>query len=150
LSKVCSSTGKLSIIMALVTVLASGCAARNKSQSTDIDELLGKSVVEGKVIEGTIDSTTSGAVIPGAVGLEYRVQVVASTVREEAEGVVGVLRGMIPDSVYIDYIDPYYKVRVGDFSTRTEAEGMRNKIVGLGYEDAWIVEVPKQSGRDRK
>lgn len=42
--------------------------------------------------------------------------------------------------VYVEYIPPYYKVRVGDFISREEAERMKMRLRSLGYYDAWIAE----------
>jgi len=48
---------------------------------------------------------------------------------------------------YVEYIPPYYKVRVGDFISREEAEKMKMRLRSLGYYDAWVVEteiIPKR------
>ncbi len=51
----------------------------------------------------------------------------------------GVFMAMYPDmSVYLMFQSPYYKVRVGDFRTRIDAEGFKQKIVGE-FPDAFVV-----------
>ena len=40
--------------------------------------------------------------------------------------------------VYLMFQSPYYKVRVGDFRTRIDAEGFKQKIVGE-FTDAFVV-----------
>ena len=40
---------------------------------------------------------------------------------------------------YLEFDSPYYKVRVGDFKTREEAERYRDIIRSMGYPNAWIV-----------
>ncbi len=40
---------------------------------------------------------------------------------------------------YLEFDSPYYKVRVGDFKTREEAEHYRDIIRSMGYPNAWIV-----------
>jgi hypothetical protein len=77
----------------------------------------------------------------------YRVQILALDAskpgsKEKAEKYAkqaeNALRGEY--KVYVEYIPPYYKVRVGDFLSRAEAEKMKMKLRAIGYFDAWIVE----------
>jgi len=39
---------------------------------------------------------------------------------------------------YISFREPYYRVRVGDFRTKLEAEGFLKKII-FRYPNAWII-----------
>ncbi len=51
----------------------------------------------------------------------------------------GVFMAMYPDmSVYLMFQSPYYKVRVGDFRTRMDAEGFKQKLLGE-FPDAFVV-----------
>jgi hypothetical protein len=51
----------------------------------------------------------------------------------------GVFMSMYPDmSVYLMFQSPYYKVRVGDFRTRMDAEGFKQKLLGA-FPDAFVV-----------
>jgi hypothetical protein len=51
----------------------------------------------------------------------------------------GEFMAMHPDvSVYLMFQSPYYKVRVGDFRTRMDAEGFKQKIIGT-FTDAFVV-----------
>lgn len=51
----------------------------------------------------------------------------------------GVFMAMYPDmGVYLMFQSPYYKVRVGDFRTRMDAEGFKQKIMGE-FPDAFVV-----------
>ncbi|MEI6851586.1 MAG: hypothetical protein WCL06_02040 [Bacteroidota bacterium] len=51
----------------------------------------------------------------------------------------GVFMSMFPDmSVYLMFQSPYYKVRVGDFRTRMDAEGFKQKLLGE-FPDAFVV-----------
>ena len=117
-----------------------GCASRGDGDSIGPEELLGRGVTEGRVIEGTIEQPIGRNEAAEAERLGYRVQVIASTVREEAEGVAEVVKGLFPVGVYIEYTEPFFKIRVGNFKTREEAEKMREELAGYGFEDAWIVE----------
>jgi len=51
----------------------------------------------------------------------------------------GTFMAMYPDmSVYLMFQSPYYKVRVGDFRTRVDAEGFKQKLLGA-FPDAFVV-----------
>ncbi len=69
----------------------------------------------------------------------FRVQCFASSsidaVREkkkEVESKTGL-------AAYIAYAEPYYKLHLGDFTSREKAEQGLQKIKRAGYADAWIV-----------
>ena len=40
---------------------------------------------------------------------------------------------------YVSYDNPYYKVRIGDFTSRYDAEEFLTTLEGRGYKTAWIV-----------
>ncbi|MGQ9707228.1 MAG: SPOR domain-containing protein [bacterium] len=70
----------------------------------------------------------------------YRVQVIAVTTKTGADKVAEEVRIKLPgEKVYVEQIGEYWKVRVGDCSTRSSAETLRDKLRSLGYSDAWIV-----------
>jgi len=71
-------------------------------------------------------------------GMGYRIQVFASNELESAERMKQKVAGEIAFPVYIEYEGGYYKVRVGDFTTRDEAAAARAGISEL-YSDCWIV-----------
>jgi hypothetical protein len=77
----------------------------------------------------------------GSLPTGFRVQVVATPdfgiASREASRLNGLLGGRFP--VYVEYIDPYYKVRVGDFASQEAAQPALGEIRGLGYADAWAV-----------
>ena len=43
--------------------------------------------------------------------------------------------------MYLDYEVPYYKVRVGSFGSREEAEEYQQRAKAAGYRNAWVVMV---------
>lgn len=58
---------------------------------------------------------------------------------ERAEAVAEEYQTLYPaDTAYISFTEPYYKVRVGDFRTRIEAEGFMQKILG-DYPNAFVI-----------
>jgi hypothetical protein len=122
----------------LCIVMAAGsCCARRRQAGLIPGDLLDGDVVEGRVMEGEIARAGREA-DQGIQG--YRVQLFASTVREEAEGVADVVRGLFTEKVYIDFSEPYYKIRVGNYATLEAAEAMRRRVAEIGYEDAWVIE----------
>jgi hypothetical protein len=93
-------------------------------------------VVRETVVTGAVRSTAG--VGPLATG--YRVQVFAARDRDVAAGAVRRLREQrVSDPIYMEWIDPWYKVRVGDFTDRGSAEQLRNQLVELGFPEAWII-----------
>ena len=70
----------------------------------------------------------------------YRVQIGAYQSQADANSSADRARGSLGRSVYVQYIAPYYKVRVGNFSSKYEATQYRNKLRSTtSYRDAWVV-----------
>jgi hypothetical protein len=72
----------------------------------------------------------------------YRVQVffdAGNNSLDKAQMVAEEFQLLFPgDTAYISFSEPYYKVRVGDFRTRLEAEGYMQKILG-DYPNAFVI-----------
>jgi hypothetical protein len=92
---------------------------------------------EGKVVEGELRGGSSEST---SYEYGFRVQLYATRDVEKAKKVAESARNIFSMQTYIEYQDPYYKVRLGDFRTREEAERMRYNVTSGGFEDAWIVE----------
>jgi cell division protein FtsN len=87
------------------------------------------------VVTGTV-RRASPVADPSTAG--YRVQVFAAQDRATAEAVAARLEGRLNGQpVYVERQDPWYKVRVGDFATREEADRLRKRLVEMGYPEAW-------------
>ncbi len=69
----------------------------------------------------------------------YRVQIVISQNVNELEVIQDKLMQSVDKKVYIIFELPNYKLRVGNFLNRKEAESFQKKIVRLGYKTAWVV-----------
>ncbi len=70
----------------------------------------------------------------------FRIQIFASPRIDEATLAKQAAAQLITtDSLYIVFDPPVYKVRVGDYPTRLEANRALASIVQKGYPDAWIV-----------
>ena len=70
----------------------------------------------------------------------WRVQLSANSTLADADGRARGARAKFTEPVYVEYEPPFYKVRVGDFLTRPEAESMATRARAEGYEGAWVVE----------
>ena len=69
----------------------------------------------------------------------YRVQIVISQNEQELQDVKIEIEKLIDEQTYIIFELPNYKLRVGNFLNRKEAENFQKKIVRLGYRTAWVV-----------
>lgn len=82
---------------------------------------------------------------PGAAGgtlaTGWRVQIFASRAEADAAEAATRLRGATGDAVpiYVEWDDPWYKVRVGDHADRADAERLKERLAGLGWPEAWVV-----------
>ncbi len=69
----------------------------------------------------------------------YRVQIVISQNEQELQDIKIEIEKTINEQIYIIFELPNYKLRVGNFLNRKEAESFQKKIVRLGYRTAWVV-----------
>ena len=69
----------------------------------------------------------------------YRVQIFISQNKEELQNLEIEIQKSINEKIYIIFELPNYKLRVGNFLNRKEAENFQKKIVRLGYRTAWVV-----------
>lgn len=70
----------------------------------------------------------------------YRVQLFATTDIDEANGQKLTAESAFPTEwFYIEYDPPSYKLRAGNFLSRTDAEAFAQTLQSSGYPDAWVV-----------
>jgi len=69
----------------------------------------------------------------------YRIQVLISQDENELIIIKNKLENSINKKIYIIFELPNYKLRIGNFINRKEAENFQKKIVKLGYRTAWVV-----------
>ncbi len=70
----------------------------------------------------------------------FRVQLFSSQEIDEANTKLAEVQELFPDEwFYLVYDAPTYKIRVGNFLTRFEADGFVNQLSTRGYRDAWVV-----------
>ncbi|KPJ70846.1 hypothetical protein AMJ52_09360 [candidate division TA06 bacterium DG_78] len=70
----------------------------------------------------------------------FRIQIFASSTEKNANRVASDASSVLTERVYVDYVAPYYKVRVGDCLTYEDAETLKNRMLRQGYHGAFIVE----------
>lgn len=70
----------------------------------------------------------------------YRVQIMAASSEQTANQAAADVKTVTGKNTYVDYIAPYWKVRVGDCKTRGEADQLKNQLLSKGYTGAWVVE----------
>ncbi|MCX6122784.1 MAG: SPOR domain-containing protein [Ignavibacteriales bacterium] len=70
----------------------------------------------------------------------YRIQIFSSSNVDETILMKNLaVEKFVGDSIYVVYDAPVYKVRIGDFINRYEANQRLPEFVEKGYRDAWIV-----------
>jgi len=69
----------------------------------------------------------------------WRVQIFASASMVNADALAAKARAKFTEPVYVEYEPPLYKVRVGDFLTKREAEMMKTRVLAEDF-DAYVVE----------
>jgi len=71
----------------------------------------------------------------------YRVQVLSTDNIDEANQVrAEVYEKATMKEVYVIFEPPFYKVKVGDFTSKSEAENLRFKLNQLGYTESKVVQ----------
>jgi len=76
----------------------------------------------------------------------YRIQIAALSNQDEAMDIrKQAMLKFADQEVYLIFDPPYYKIRVGDFLTRYDAEKLQKKAIEMGYKDAWIVRTKVKS-----
>lgn len=76
----------------------------------------------------------------------YRVQIYSTYDLDDAVRTKGMSQAMLDSMrVYMVYDAPVYKIRVGDFLTKSDADAAKQALRGKGFNDAWIV--PDQISR---
>lgn len=156
------SEWKVKILLVFLAILFSlGCSsARQQSEGTEQEAKRGKlqdyektfnpSDYDPKVEDiiqqlldaerlGTDSASSVPSVVPDTVH-GFRVQVLSTSDIEEANHLHDSISVMLPNEwVYVVYQTPYYKVRIGDYLSRIEANQMSTFLKEKGFMDAWIV-----------
>lgn len=83
------------------------------------------------------DSADTNFVLIESTG--YRVQIFTGKIQRHAQNLKEVLEQRFEEAVYLIYEAPQYKVRMGNFVSREEAQSYCNRIRRNGYPGAWVV-----------
>lgn len=77
----------------------------------------------------------------GRLAWGFRVQIAAETDYGEAASAAARVKERVGDRfpVYVEYVEPWYKVRVGDFGDEEAARALLDELRGAGWADAWTV-----------
>ena len=110
-----------------------------------LDSLPGVQIVQDSIMHVLLEEAVNGK--HELVEMDgYRVQIYSSnqqqTAKSEALELEGKLRESITHSIYVQYLPPFWKVRIGDFRTYEEAKEYKKQFVALFPElmgDTYIV-----------
>lgn len=69
----------------------------------------------------------------------FKIQILTSKVYGDVRRAKIVAEEIFDRPVYLDYEVPYYKLRVGSFADRDQAEDYLQQVRMAGYNDAWVV-----------
>jgi len=87
-----------------------------------------------------LEIPSDSSVVIEEIAQGFRIQIFASSSIDEANAAQVLAEEKAPrDSIYIVYDPPVYKVRIGDYATRFEANQQLIRLVNIGYPDAWVV-----------
>lgn len=85
-----------------------------------------------------IEDSAKGIEAPRQVS-GYRVQIFAAADELAARVMENKARFQFDVPVYLSYDPPNYKIRVGNFTAKNDADDMRKAARRKGYRDAWVV-----------
>ena len=69
----------------------------------------------------------------------YRLQLFESSQSNEAKKIMSKFDKSLPDSLYLVFDAPLYKIHYGNFITKDQAETVRVRLTKKGYKKMWIV-----------
>jgi hypothetical protein len=101
-----------------------------------VQKLQGGEQKDPKSLEIPMDSM----IVQEEVVQGFRIQIFSSSNVDETTLMKNLaVEKFVGDSIYVVYDAPVYKVRIGDFVNRYEANQRLPEFVEKGYRDAWIV-----------
>lgn len=116
------------LAVAIFVMAGNSLHAQNKLVKVQTDAAL------DSLVERNIEANKSANGIQG-----YRVQIFFGSERKGAQDAKTKFLQMMPDEeVYLIYQQPYFKVRVGDYRTKLEAEAVYRKVLP-DFEKVFII-----------
>ena len=79
----------------------------------------------------------------------YRIQIFEASIASIARAEAKRFQNILGDTVYIDFETPLYKLRIGNYTVRKNAEKAINSIARLGVKGSWIIRT-KTTFEDKK
>jgi len=152
-----------SIIFLVLLIFLFGCAGTKKQtgqkplsgEKIELDESFDPLLLDDEDIKFETKSKPSEPVSPVNLPPEhkeaiptnqlvdgFRIQLISTKDLESATKAKLIAEEQFADlqiNFYLEFDSPYYKVRVGDFRNREDAESIREVIRSRGYPKAWIV-----------
>ena len=80
----------------------------------------------------------------------FRLQVFESSSAEEAKRILRKFDRALPDSLYLVFEAPLYKIRYGNFVTKNQADATKETLAKKGYKNIWIVRSRIEQGMPLK
>jgi len=103
-------------------------------------------LIINKVFSGKHMSIPGSKNILNQVNKEvFRIQIFESSVASIARAEAKRFQNILGDTVYTDFETPLYKLRIGNFQNRKNAEEAVESISRLGAKDAWIIRTKAKS-----
>jgi hypothetical protein len=137
--------------LALLAALACSCGTSTTSGGEGLTEPVdpyGDPVVYpgdpfegfGTVVDIAVPGSAQDATDPPAAG-GWAVQIAACTSESDAAGLAAAASEELGLPSRVDHEGQWWKVRVGAYGTRLEAEEALPAVRSEGWSDAWVVEV---------
>lgn len=142
-------------VLLFILLLSFGCAKRQavteavivedilfeeiKEDTTEISEITFTEEPEEDISIFEEEELELSATEPKKM-LGYRVQISAFKNKTAADQEASRAKLILDKYVYVEYIIPYYKLRVGNFLTKSDATSYLNQVVNKGFKGAFIVE----------
>jgi len=130
------------LILCLALVLIFSCGKKPPPGGLMEEEPIILEEYEEIAEEAVEETTVIETPPPPTPSIVYRVQIGAFYSAEGANRRKTRAISLFDKPIYIEYIAPYYKVRVGDFATETEAAIYKAKVVRY-FGDAFVAETSK-------
>ena len=91
---------------------------------------------------GSVQSAVPAPTLRGAFSIQIMADGDIDVIQKEKNKA----QPTINQPVFLVFIEPYYKLWVGDFSTKAQAEEILPTVKSKGYKDAWIVSTKAITG----
>lgn len=105
--------------------------------------LLAQTTTRDTPTSGSSGQWTYGQITPPGMKrvYGYRIQVFATIYKDKAEKIRSEVQEKVAYPVYVEEIPPFYKIRIGDFQKKEDAEQFLATVQkSLGYTDAFVAE----------